>query len=71
MSMEGSLPLITFSDTDEVVSMAEVDHGIDVHFEGHVQEVRDEQEWVTILLSYFVESMKINAEAESSIFFCR
>ena len=69
VSAEGGFPLVTFSDTDEVVCMVEINPSVNMCFGRCIQEVRDEQKWVMILLSDFVESAEVNAEVESSILF--
>src|SRR4030081_2938128 len=39
---EGGFPFISFSDPDEVISVSEVDLGVDMSSSGAVQEVGDE-----------------------------
>jgi len=41
--------------------MLEVDLGVDLGMAGRVQEVRDEREWIVILLSDFVKALEVNA----------
>ena len=47
-----------------MVSMPEIDLGIDFSAARSVQEVGDAREWVSIFFCDFVKSSEVNAEAE-------
>jgi hypothetical protein len=63
MSEEGSLPFITFSNVYKVISMSEVNFGVESGFPGSVQEIRNQWEWITIFLGDLVEAPVVDTQA--------
>ena len=66
---EGCLPFVTFSDTDKVIGMAEIDLGVDAGFAGSIQEIGDERKGISVLLGDAVETSEVNTEMERAILF--
>ena len=69
LSSEGSLPLVTGSDADKVVSATEVDLGEDMRLAEAVQKVWNEQEWVSVFPCNHIQAAPIYAEVQGPIFF--
>ena len=69
MSSKSSLPFITFSNADKVISMSEIKGSVDMCFASSIKEVRDERKRIAVLLGDFVKTSKIHTESERAIFF--
>ena len=65
--MEGSLPFISVGNANQVVSMSEIDLGVDFSTAWSIQEIRDVREWVSIFFCDFVESLEVDTEVEQTI----
>lgn len=68
-SAEGSLPLVTLFDADEVVSTAKVELGEDFCVLQAVEGLGNEREGVSVLDGDFVEAAIVDAEAEGAVLF--
>ena len=64
MGAEGSFPFITFTDSNKLVGMLQVDFGIHRGFLGAVEEVRDAWKRILVFLGDFVEHSKVSTETE-------
>ena len=67
-SPKGGFPFVTFGDADQVVSMPEVDLGIDRGATGSGEEVGDKWKGVAVLLGNLIETTVIDAKAERTVF---
>lgn len=66
---EHGFPFITFADADKVVSMVEVNLGIDLGTARRVKKVGNEQKGVTVFLGDLVETSEVDTEMKRTIFF--
>ena len=66
MGTEGGFPLVTFLNTDKMVSMPEINFGEELRPVRTVKEVRDVGEWVMVFLHDFVEVPKINTKPKGT-----
>ena len=64
---ECRLPLISLSDPDQVVSMAEVDFGIDPGLAGGVEKVGDEGKGIMVLFRDLVESPEVDTKSQRPV----
>ena len=64
MGVKGSFPFVTFTDSNEVVGMLQVDFGIHGGLLWAVGEVGDTQKRISVFLGDFVERSKVGAETE-------
>ena len=62
-SAEGSFPFITFSNVYKVISMSEINFGVELGLPKHIQEIRDQWEWISIFLGDFVEALVVDTQA--------
>jgi len=62
--LECDFPFITFTDSDKMVGMLEVNVGEQSCFTWTVQEIGDLGEWVAVFLGDFIEATEINAKME-------
>jgi hypothetical protein len=49
-SLEGSFPLVSFSNADKMVCMSDIYLGVDLGFARGVQQIFGEQKWIAVLL---------------------
>jgi len=61
---EGGFPLITGSNTDEVVCTTEVDLGVDPGGAEVIEEIWNERERISIFLGDLVKTMPVNTKSE-------
>ena len=69
VSAESSLPFIAFSNMNEVISVAEVDLGVDTSLARSIEEVRNERKGIAVFLGNAVQSSEVDTEAERTILF--
>ena len=67
MGPKGCFPFVTFSHSDQVICMPQIDFHIDVSFPGSIEKVRYQWKWIPILLSDLIETSEVNAESEGAI----
>ena len=68
MGVKGGFPFITFTDSNEVVGVLQVDFSIHGGFLQAVEEVRDMWKWVLVFLCDFVEASKVGTEMGRAVF---
>jgi hypothetical protein len=66
-SMEGNFPFIIFSDAYKVISMSEVNFGVELGFPGSVQKVGNQWEWITIFLGDLVKALVVDTQVYTAI----
>lgn len=66
-SSEGGFPLITFGDPNEMISVSQVDLGINACFARDIEEVRNERKRISIFLRNVVEATIIHTKTEVTI----
>ena len=65
---KGSLPFITISDANQMVSMVKIYLWINLNFAKRVQQIKDEQDWITILFEDVVKTTEVDIKAQWTIF---
>jgi hypothetical protein len=58
------LPFVTFSDTDWMIGMSEVNLGIHLRFAPTFEEVRSAGKGIAVFLRDFIESSEVDAQSE-------
>ena len=61
---EGGVPFITFTDSNKVVDVLQVDFGIHRGLSWAVEEVGDTQKQISVFFGDLVECLKVGAEME-------
>jgi hypothetical protein len=64
---EGGLPFVAFTDSHQMIGMAEINLGVDPCLFGTLEEVGDARKRVAVFLGEFVETAEVNAEMESTV----
>ena len=64
MGAEDGFPFFTFTASNEVIGMLQVDFGIHGGLSRAVEEVGDAQKQISVFLGNFVECSKVGAETE-------
>ena len=62
--MEHGFPSITFTDSNEVIGVLQVNFGIHGGLLWAAKEVRDAWKWILVFLGDFIEHLKVGAEME-------
>jgi len=65
---EGCFPLISGSNTDEVVCTTEVNLGVDLGGAEAIEEIWNEGKWISIFLGDLVKTMPINTKSKQAVF---
>ena len=68
-SLERSFPFVTFSNSDQVISISEIYLGIDVSFARGVKEISYQWIQISVFLGNTIKSTKIHIQLERSILF--
>ena len=64
MGVKGSFPFITFTDSNKVVGMLQVNFGIHRGLSWAVKEVRDAWKQILVFFGDFVEASELSTETE-------
>ena len=64
---KGGFPFIAFHNADQIISVTDINGGIEVGFACSGQEIRNEGKWITVLFGDPVETSEVNTEVEGSI----
>ena len=69
VSVESGFPLMSFSDPYEVVGMPKIDLGVNMSRARSIEKIRDEWEWIAILVCDAVQTPIVNTESQRTVLF--